>query len=65
MDRVRPQGQSLDEPDERREMPGTQLIAVEPIHALVVRCDGFDRLMNDDPSVRHEILSALTRRIRN
>lgn len=41
------------------------VIAVEPIHAPVVRCDGFDRLMNDYPSVRHEILSALTRRICN
>lgn len=33
--------------------------------ALVIRCDGFDRLTNDYPSVRLEILSALTQRIRN
>ncbi len=40
------------------------VIAVEPIHALVVRCDGFDRLMNDYPAVRLGILTALTRRLR-
>jgi CRP-like cAMP-binding protein len=38
--------------------------AVEPIRALVVRCDGFDRLMNEFPVVRNDILSALTQRIR-
>jgi CRP/FNR family cyclic AMP-dependent transcriptional regulator len=38
--------------------------AVEPIAALVIQRDGFDRLMNRYPSVRLEILTALTQRLR-
>lgn len=38
--------------------------ATAPIHALVVRCDGFDRLMDEFPSVRLQLLEALTQRLR-
>ena len=39
--------------------------ALEPIQALVVSCDGFERLVSDYPAVRYGILSALTQRIRS
>jgi CRP-like cAMP-binding protein len=38
--------------------------AVGPVSALVVRRDGFQRLLDEHASVRHGILSALTERIR-
>lgn len=38
--------------------------AVDPIQALVVRRDGFDRLMTDYPPVRLDVLTALTQRLR-
>lgn len=38
--------------------------AIEPIGALVIQRDGFDRLMNEYPPVRLEILTALTQRLR-
>jgi CRP-like cAMP-binding protein len=38
--------------------------AAEPIRALVIRRDGFDRLMNGFPAVRLGILTALTQRLR-
>jgi CRP-like cAMP-binding protein len=39
--------------------------AVEAIRALVIRRDGFDRLMDEFPAVRLEILTALTQRLRS
>ena len=38
--------------------------ALEPISALVVQRAGFERLMLDYPSVRLDVLNALTRRVR-
>jgi len=38
--------------------------AVEPISALAMGSEDFARLMDDYPPVRHEILNALTQRIR-
>jgi CRP/FNR family transcriptional regulator, cyclic AMP receptor protein len=38
--------------------------AVEPIHALVLHRDGFDRLMHDFPVVRLDLVTALTQRLR-
>ena len=38
--------------------------AIEAIQALVIRHDGFDRLMDEFPAVRLEILTALTQRLR-
>ncbi len=37
---------------------------VDPIHALVIECDGFRRLMDSYPPVRMDILTALTMRLR-
>jgi CRP-like cAMP-binding protein len=45
--------------------PGSAMVtAVEPIHALVIACDGFRRLMDSYPPVRMDILTALTLRLR-
>lgn len=38
--------------------------AVGPVRTIVIRRDGFSRLMDDHPPVRYGILSALTERIR-
>ena len=38
--------------------------ALEPITALVVPRAGFEHLINDYPSVRHDVLNALTGRLR-
>jgi CRP/FNR family transcriptional regulator, cyclic AMP receptor protein len=38
--------------------------AIEPINALVIRSDGFNRLMNDYPAVRLGILNAMAQRVR-
>lgn len=38
--------------------------AVEPIRALVLHRDGFDRLMHDFPVVRLDLVTALTQRLR-
>lgn len=38
--------------------------AAGPVHALVVSCDGFDRLLHEFPSVRLQLLEALTQRLR-
>lgn len=38
--------------------------ALEPVDALVISRDGFDRLMQQNPVIRLDILQALTRRVR-
>ena len=38
--------------------------ALEPIDALVITRDGFDRLMQENPVIRLDVLQALTRRLR-
>jgi CRP/FNR family transcriptional regulator, cyclic AMP receptor protein len=38
--------------------------ATEPIDALAIDRAGFARLMDDFPSVRHDLLNALTQRVR-
>ena len=38
--------------------------AVEPISALVIDRAGFQRLMDEHPVVRHDLVSALTQRLR-
>jgi CRP-like cAMP-binding protein len=38
--------------------------AVGPVSTLIVRREGFQRLMDEHPAVRYGILSALTQRIR-
>ena len=38
--------------------------ATEPIAALVIDRDGFQRLMDEHPVVRHDLVSALTQRLR-
>jgi CRP-like cAMP-binding protein len=38
--------------------------ATEPIAALVIDRSGFRRLMDEHPVVRHDLVSALTRRLR-
>lgn len=38
--------------------------AIEPVDALVISKDGFDRLMQEHAVIRLDILQALTRRVR-
>ena len=38
--------------------------AIEPIDAVVVERDGFERLMREFPAIRIELLGALTQRLR-
>lgn len=38
--------------------------ALEPVDALVISRNGFDRLMQENPVIRLDILQALTRRLR-
>jgi CRP/FNR family transcriptional regulator, cyclic AMP receptor protein len=38
--------------------------ALEPIDAMVISRDGFQRIMQDHPVIRLDVLQALTRRIR-
>ena len=38
--------------------------ATAPIDALAIDREGFSRLMDDFPSVRHDLLNALTQRVR-
>jgi CRP/FNR family cyclic AMP-dependent transcriptional regulator len=38
--------------------------AIDPIDAVVVERDGFERLMRDFPAIRIELLGALTQRLR-
>jgi CRP/FNR family cyclic AMP-dependent transcriptional regulator len=40
------------------------VVALEPISALIVSRSGFERLMDDYPSVRLDVLNALTSRLR-
>lgn len=39
--------------------------ATEPIEALTIGRDGFRRLMDDFPVIRYDLVSALTRRLRD
>ena len=38
--------------------------ATEPVDAVVIERDGFERLMRDFPAIRVELLGALTQRLR-
>ena len=47
------------------ERPRTaSVIATEPVHALVIRCDAFRALLDDHPAIRYSVISALTERVR-